>query len=101
LRKATSPTSIASKALPSARAVLPAKTALRAAEIVVDVLRDAVDVADQADAVAPAAVVVDAVRVAVVVADAAGSRNVSCRKRGLRESVAPFFLCPCSLLLRS
>jgi len=55
---------------------------------VADVLRDAVDVADRADAVVPAAAVAaDAVR--VVVADAAGSRQ-SVAEKGLRKSAALF-----------
>ncbi len=77
-----------SKALLSARAVLLAKTAHQAAEIVADVRRDAVDVVAPADAVVPAAVAADAVRV-VVVADAAGSRQ-SVAEKGLRKSAALF-----------
>jgi hypothetical protein len=86
LKKAMSRTSIASKALPWARAVLLVKTAHQAAEIVADVLRDAVAVADRGDAVVPAAVAADAVRVVVVAADAAASRRVNCRKRGCAKA---------------
>lgn len=83
LRKATSRTSIASKALRLARAVRLVKIVPREEAIVVDVLRGAGEEVGRADVVGRVAAVADAVRAGVVEADADGS---NCRTWSIKAA---------------